>query len=68
MDYLQKAIDHCGSGAALARKLGVDRMLITHWRHRGVPPRRCRAIEAATGGAVTAYDLRPDIFGPRTGG
>jgi len=66
MDYLQKAIDQFGTAAALARKLGVKPMLISHWRNRGVPPERCRAIEEATGGAVTASDLRPDIFGGRT--
>jgi DNA-binding transcriptional regulator YdaS (Cro superfamily) len=28
-----------------------------------VPADRCLPIERATGGAVTRYDLRPDIFG-----
>jgi len=31
---------------------------------RAVPPTLCRDVERATGGAVTRYDLRPDVFGP----
>ncbi len=29
-----------------------------------VPAERVLAIEAATHGKVTRYDLRPDVFGP----
>jgi DNA-binding transcriptional regulator YdaS (Cro superfamily) len=65
MDYLQQAIDQFGTAAALARQLGVKPMLISHWKNRGVPPNRCKAIEKATGGKVRATDLRPDIFGGR---
>jgi DNA-binding transcriptional regulator YdaS (Cro superfamily) len=36
---------------------------ITNWKARGVPADRCIAIEIAVGGAVTRYDLRPDVFG-----
>jgi DNA-binding transcriptional regulator YdaS (Cro superfamily) len=52
--------------AELARRLGVRSQHITNWRARGVPPARCLAIENATEGAVTRYDLRPDVFGPAT--
>lgn len=36
------------------------------WTQDGVmvPAERCVAIELATDGAVTRYDLRPDVFGP----
>jgi DNA-binding transcriptional regulator YdaS (Cro superfamily) len=34
---------------------------------RPVAPTRCLAIQAATEGAVTVHDLRPDIFGPAPG-
>lgn len=61
---LRKAIDALGSQAELARKLDVSDMAVSQWKKRGVPPERCRDIEAATGGAVTRYELRPDIFGP----
>ena len=29
----------------------------------GIPAEYCRAIEHATNGAVTRFDLRPDVFG-----
>lgn len=63
MNALDKAIENVGTGAALARLIGVVPMTITQWKRRGnVPPERCAAIERATNGAVTRYDLRPDIF------
>lgn len=34
---------------------------------RPVKPTLARAIQAATNGAVTVHDLRPDIFGPAPG-
>ncbi len=49
--------------AELARRLGVLPQHITNWYSRGIPAARCIAIEEATDGAVTRYDLRPDVFG-----
>lgn len=64
MDALEKAIINVGSTAELARRVGVVPMAITQWKRRQqVPPERCLAVEAATGGAITRYDLRPDVFG-----
>ncbi|PWN56337.1 transcriptional regulator [Abyssibacter profundi] len=64
MTELDKAIEHCGSAAALADKLGVVPMTVSQWRKRGrVPAERCRAVEEATEGEVTRYALRPDVFG-----
>lgn len=61
---LDKATEHVGSQQALAAALGIKSPSITEWRQRGrVPAERCIAIEQATGGAVTRYDLRPDVFG-----
>jgi DNA-binding transcriptional regulator YdaS (Cro superfamily) len=60
---------HGTTQAALAAELDVSQGTIAHWiagRVR-VPAERCRAIEAATDGAVTIHDLRPDIFGPAPG-
>lgn len=64
MDALDKAIRIAGSQSKLAARLGVTRQHISNWRRRGVPPIRCREIEAATDGEVTCYDLLPDVFGP----
>lgn len=67
MDPLDKAITHAGGVTALAEKLGVRQSVVSNWKNRGdtprVPAERCIAIENATGGEVTRYDLRPDVFG-----
>lgn len=62
---LFEAVTICGGQVALARKLGISQGHLWSWMHRDkkVPAERCAAIEAATGGAVTRYDLRPDVFG-----
>jgi DNA-binding transcriptional regulator YdaS (Cro superfamily) len=67
MNPLDKAITHAGGVTALAEKLGVGQSVVSNWRTRGdeprVPAERCIAIEQATNGDVTRYDLRPDVFG-----
>jgi DNA-binding transcriptional regulator YdaS (Cro superfamily) len=61
---LQAAIDALGSQQALADALLIRPPSITEWKQRGrVPAERCLAIEKATGGKVTRYDLRPDVYG-----
>lgn len=66
MTPLEKAILLAGSGSKLARLLDVTSMTVTQWKRRGVPAERCMAIERAVNGAVTRYDLRPDVFGDGT--
>lgn len=62
---LERAIEAAGGPGALATLLGTTVQVVSNWRRRGtVPPERCRAIETALDGKVTASDLRPDIFGP----
>ena len=56
-----KAIVLAGGTAALARIIGVSSQAISQWRY--VPANRARAVERATGGQVSRYDLRSDIFG-----
>lgn len=64
-ESLDAAIEFFGTQLALAEKLGIKSPSITEWRARGkVPVARCLEIELATSGAVTRYDLRPDVFGP----
>lgn len=65
MEPILRAVEIAGSQAALAQKVGVSKAFVNQWcnNNRPVPPERCRAIEEATAGAVTRYDLRPDIFG-----
>jgi len=60
---LQKACDLVGGQAALGRKIGRKQSTVWNWLKRGIPSDECPAIEAATEGKVTRYELRPDIFG-----
>lgn len=62
---LDDAVRCLGSQNALANAIGIRSASISGWRKRSrVPYDRCKAIERATNGAVTRYDLRPDVFGP----
>lgn len=67
---LERAISNVGSQSELVRRLNdfdpsrpILTQHVTNWKARGVPAERCLAIETATGGAVTRYQLRPDVFG-----
>jgi len=63
--YLQK--QPRGGIAALARQIDVLPVLVSQWsaevNPRPVPLDHCAAIEAATGGAVSRRDLRPESWG-----
>jgi DNA-binding transcriptional regulator YdaS (Cro superfamily) len=67
---IHTAVSFFGSQAALAAALKVSPMAVSKWvsgRSRITAERACE-IEEVTRGAVTRYDLRPDIFGePRQG-
>lgn len=62
---LRRAIEKLGGQSALARVCGVKQGHVWHWlnKSRNVPGAYVLTIEAATGGAVTRHELRPDIFG-----
>lgn len=62
---ISRAIQILGTQKALAEAVGVTPQCVSQWVSGGrpIPPTRCRAIEAATGGKVTAHELRPDVFG-----
>lgn len=63
---LEQAIQLTGGIPAMARKFGISTVAVHKWRKTGkVPPDRVLAIEAATAGQVTRYQLRPDIYGDR---
>jgi biotin operon repressor len=51
----QQAIDHFGSGAALARALGITRGSVTNWGEKIPLVRQCQ-IEVVTGGKLRADD------------
>lgn len=58
---LKTVVAAAGGQSAFARLVGASQQEVWNWLNgRPVPVRRCAAIEAATGGAVTRRDLRPD--------
>lgn len=66
---LDRVIEIVGNQEELAAALGIKSPSISGWRSRDrVPADRCISIEQATGGKVTRYELRPDVFGeqPKT--
>ena len=61
---LETAIRLAGGVPAIARAFEISQPAIHRWRARGKPPAdRVIALERATMGRVTRYQLRPDIFG-----
>ncbi len=67
---IEQAVRLVGGQSALAKKLSfkhsnIKQQHVWKWVRAGrVPAEYCNAIEKATNGAVTRYDLRPDVFGP----
>lgn len=61
---IERACEQAGGQAMLAKIIDVTPQAVNQWVRKGVaPPERVLAIESATGGAVTRYELRPDVFG-----
>ncbi len=62
---MRKAVELIGGNVKVARCLGVHPSFISQLAtgHRLVPCKYVQIIENATQGAVTRYDLRPDVFG-----
>jgi DNA-binding transcriptional regulator YdaS (Cro superfamily) len=54
-----EAIEKVGSQSELARLLGLRPQYVNNWITRGIPPKRCEAVEAATG--IRCEELRPDF-------
>ncbi|MGC1547434.1 MAG: YdaS family helix-turn-helix protein [Rhodanobacter sp.] len=64
IEALDRAVDIFKTQNALAAELKLRSASISGWRKRNrIPVERCRDIERVTGGRVTRYDLRPDMFG-----
>ena len=61
MTALDRAIKIVGNRSALARSLGITPWAVAKWDRNCPPQSRCLDIEQATGGQVTAEELRPDV-------
>jgi DNA-binding transcriptional regulator YdaS (Cro superfamily) len=61
---LTDALRLLGSQTKLSKAIGVSPQAVSEVMRRGksVPPAWCLKIEKATGGAVTAHALRPDLY------
>lgn len=61
---IKTAVALVGSQSELARQVNTRQGTLWKWLRKGVvPAEKCAAIERATGGKVTRYQLRPDVFG-----
>lgn len=66
-EALQRAIDLIGGPAATARLCigpsgsAIKTQAVSQWET--CPVNHVLTLESATGGQVTRYDLRPDIYG-----
>jgi len=61
---LEKAVVILGGVVCMARACDVNHQNVQSWRKRGwLPDVKCRLVELLTGGKVTRYQLRPDVFG-----
>lgn len=63
---LFKAVQIAGGQTRLAKQIGVSQGHLWCWlyRDKNIPAKRVPAIEAATNGQITRYQLLPDVFGP----
>jgi DNA-binding transcriptional regulator YdaS (Cro superfamily) len=68
VEWVESHANRTAGYRELAGALGLTKAAVGHWCNgiRRVPAERCRHIEAATGGAVTCEELRPDVFGKPT--
>ncbi|MDE2441084.1 MAG: helix-turn-helix domain-containing protein [Betaproteobacteria bacterium] len=58
------AVSAVGGMPALAKGCGVSVQAVHKWIKLGRPPaERCIEIELLTGGRISRYRLRPDVFG-----
>lgn len=61
---LKQAISYFGSQAELARRVGCDKSLVTHWKkgRRKITAETAIMIEELTESTVLREILRPDLF------
>jgi DNA-binding transcriptional regulator YdaS (Cro superfamily) len=62
MNGLDVAIERAGGVSKLAALLGLHQTVVSNWRSRGIPAKRCPEVERVTG--VPRWVLLPDLFLP----
>lgn len=62
INAIEKAIKCVGTHKICAELCGISRQAVTRWLKTGIPARHVIALEKATGGKVTRYELRPDLY------
>jgi DNA-binding transcriptional regulator YdaS (Cro superfamily) len=64
MTPIERAVECLGGISATGRAIGVTHEAVRHWIRGSnrITAERALQIEAATAGAVTRADLRPDLF------
>lgn len=61
---IAQAVSAAGGVPALAKGCDVSVQAVHKWLKAGRPPaERCIEIERLSGGTITRYQLRPDVFG-----
>ncbi len=59
----KEIIKHLGGVQRVAKALGLNYMTVWQWQTRGrIPASYCMEIERVWHGAITAEEIRPDIF------
>ncbi|MGR3482375.1 YdaS family helix-turn-helix protein [Salipiger marinus] len=62
--YIQRAIRHHGSQSKLAEAAGCSQQQISYLlKAKRISADMAVKIDLATAGAVSRYEMRPDIFG-----
>ncbi|MDW3204602.1 MAG: Cro/CI family transcriptional regulator [Alphaproteobacteria bacterium] len=62
LPIVREAVEIVGGVNVLAARVGIAVQNFYQWKE--IPPRRVLAIEAATGGRISRYRMRPDIYPP----
>lgn len=57
-----KACPEIGTKTRIGDICGVSIQAVRGWKR--IPSEHCRRLEFASSGAVTRYEMRPDVFGP----
>lgn len=66
--HIRTAIDQLGSQAKLAQAMGCSQQQIAYLlKAHSISAEMALKIDAATNGAVSKHELRPDIFGALAG-